>query len=245
VRPGSAAGFDVLFSIDVASGRLARLGGSGVGSVDAFGGDPLAAARSFVEAGARWIHVVDVDLALTGEPRNIGLLERIALLDVRVQASGGIATMEAAAAALEAGAERVVLGSAALADRATVSRLTGEMGERLVVGLEVEGDRIRPRGARRLDLPLAETLEWLGTTGAARFVVTAVTRVGSLGGPDLPAIGAVCSLGRPVLAAGGIASIEDLRSVADAGAAGAIVGTAALEGALDLVAALALDGERR
>src|SRR5207302_9668193 len=112
------------------------------------GGEPRASARSFSEAGSRWIHVVDVDLALTGEPRNIGVLERIALLDVRVQASGGIATMETAAAALKAGAERVVLGSAALADRATVSRLTGEMGERPVVGLEVEGDRIRPRGPR-------------------------------------------------------------------------------------------------
>ncbi len=238
-------GFDVLFSIDVAGGRLARLSGSGVEFVEAFGGDPVTAARSFVEAGARWIHVVDVDLALTGEPRNIGVLERIALLDVRVQATGGIATMETAEAALEVGAERVVLGSAALADRATVSRLAGEMGERLVVGLEVDGDRIRPRGARGVELPLAETLDWLSTTAAARYVVTAVTRVGGLGGPDLAAIGAVCALGRPVLAAGGIASIEDLRSVADAGAAGAIVGRAALEGTLDLVAALALDGERR
>jgi len=220
----------VLCSVDLAGGRLVRLRGGKVEFVEAFGGDPVAAVRSFIEAGAGWVHVVDVDLALTGEARNLAVLERIAGLDVCVQASGGIATSPLATAALEAGAARVVLGSAALADRGSATRLIEQMGERLVVGLEVQGDRIRPRGAVDIELPLAEP-------------VTAVTRVGGLGGPDLAAIRTVCALGRPVLAAGGIASIGDLRAVAETGATGAVVGRAALEGALDLVAALALRGK--
>jgi len=227
--------FDVLCSVDLAGGRLVRLRGGKVELVDAFGGDPVAAVGSFVEAGAGWVHVVDVDLALTGEAQNLAVLERIAGLGVRVQASGGIVTLPAATAALEAGAARVVLGSAALADRGAATRL--------VVGLEVKGDRIRPRGAVDIELPLAESLAWLASVGVSRFLVTAVTRVGGLGGPDLSAIHTVRALGRPVLAAGGIASIEDLWAVVETGAAGAVVGRAALEGDLDLVAALALRSE--
>lgn len=233
----------MLCSVDLAGGRLVRLRGRKVELVEAFGGDPVAAVRSFVEAGVGWVHVVDVDLALTGEAQNLAVLERIAGLGVRVQASGGIVTLPAATAALEAGAARVVLGSAALADRAATTRLVEQMGERLVVGLEVKGDRIRPRGAVDMELPLAESLAWLASVEVSRFLVTAVTRVGGLGGPDLAAILTVRALGRPVLAAGGIASIEDLWAVAETGAAGAVVGRAALEGALDLVAALALKAE--
>ena len=233
----------MLCSVDLAGGRLVRLRGGKVELVEAFGGDPVAAVRSFIEAGAGWVHVVDVDLALTGEARNLAVLERIAGLDVCVQASGGIATSPLATAALEAGAARVVLGSAALADRGSATRLIEQMGERLVVGLEVQGDRIRPRGAVDIELPLAEPLAWLASVEVSRFLVTAVTRVGGLGGPDLAAIRTVCALGRPVLAAGGIASIGDLRAVAETGATGAVVGRAALEGALDLAAALALRGK--
>src|SRR5207247_167062 len=105
-RSGSAVAFDVLCSVDLAGGRLVRLRGGKVELVDAFGGDPVAAVGSFVEAGAAWVHVVDVDLALTGEAQNLAVLERIAGLGVRVQASGGIVTLPAATAALEAGAAR-------------------------------------------------------------------------------------------------------------------------------------------
>jgi phosphoribosylformimino-5-aminoimidazole carboxamide ribonucleotide (ProFAR) isomerase len=102
--------FEVIPAIDVSDGRLARLHAAGVVPVDAFGGDPVRAGETFVAAGAAWLHVVDLDLAITGSARNRPVLEALAGLDVRVQASGGIAGLDAVDAALEAGASRVVLG---------------------------------------------------------------------------------------------------------------------------------------
>jgi phosphoribosylformimino-5-aminoimidazole carboxamide ribonucleotide (ProFAR) isomerase len=236
--------FEILPAIDVAAGRLARFGTDGVEPVNAFGGDPLAAAAVFVEAGAAWLHVVDLDLALTGESRNLGVISRIAGLGAKVQASGGITTEASAEAAADAGASRVVAGSAALADPPSLAALIERMGERLAIGIEVEEHLIRPRGFGK-ELPLAETLAWLRRTQAVRFVVTGVARVGLLRGPDLAAARAVIGMGRPVLAAGGIATLADLRSLEAVGAAGAIVGRAALDGGLDLGAALGLDREPR
>jgi len=141
-------------------------------------------------------------------------------------------------ALLEAGAARVVLGSAALADGARASALISTEG-RLAVGIEVRGDRIRSRGRDPVDLPLMETLGWVVSAGAAALLVTAVDRVGGRGGPDLDLVRRVVRVGRPVLAAGGIASLQDLRDLRAAGAAGAIVGSAVLEGSLDLSAAIA------
>jgi phosphoribosylformimino-5-aminoimidazole carboxamide ribonucleotide (ProFAR) isomerase len=138
------------------------------------------------------------------------------------------------------GADRVVLGSRALVDRVLVTDLTASLGERIAVGLELAGDRVRSRGMEAVDLSLSDTLAWLADTPATRFVVTAVSRVGGLAGPDLAMLDAVAALGRPFIVAGGIASTEDLRSVREAGAEGAIVGRAAMEGGLDLAAALAL-----
>jgi phosphoribosylformimino-5-aminoimidazole carboxamide ribonucleotide (ProFAR) isomerase len=234
--------FEILPAIDVAGGRLARFGADGLEPVEVFGGDPLAAAAAFVAAGAGWLHVVDLDLALTGEARNLGVISGIAGLGAKVQASGGITSSTSAEAAVDAGATRVVAGSAALADPSSLAALMERMGERLAIGIEVQGSRIRPRGAGE-HLPLAATLDWLGRTPAVMFVVTAVARVGLLRGPDLAAARAVIGLGRPVLVAGGVATLGDLRSLEAAGAAGAIVGRATLEGDLDLGAALGLAHE--
>jgi phosphoribosylformimino-5-aminoimidazole carboxamide ribonucleotide (ProFAR) isomerase len=236
--------FEILPAIDVAGGRLARFHGRGSEPVEAFGGDPLAAAASFADVGAIWLHVVDLDLALTGEARNLDVISRIAGLGAKVQASGGVTSEASAGAMIDAGASRVVLGSAALADPTLLALLAERLGDRVAVGIEVEGDRIRPRGSAK-ELSLAGTLDWLALTGAVRFVVTSVARVGRARGPDLEATRAVIPLGRPVLAAGGIATMDDIRSLEAIGAAGAIVGRAALQGDLDLAAALALGGEPR
>ena len=212
--------------------------------VDAFGGDPVAAAEAFVRAGARWLHVVDMDLAATGNALNINTvmsIRRAALFaGARIQASGGVSRREDVEYLLDVGAARVVLGSRALADPGLVAELTTELGERIAVGLEVQDDRIRSRGMDAVDLPLAATLAWLEGTDAVRFVVTAVARVGGLAGPDLATLEAVAALGRPFIAAGGIASTEDLSEVRASGAEAAIVGRAAMEGGLDLGAAMAL-----
>jgi phosphoribosylformimino-5-aminoimidazole carboxamide ribonucleotide (ProFAR) isomerase len=234
--------FEVLPAIDVAHGRLVAVSGGEVRELDAFGGSPLAAAEAFVAAGAAWLHVVDVDRADGGEP-DLALLSELARLGARIQASGGIASAAAAAEALEAGAARVVLSSSVLADPELSRDIVDRLGARAVVGVEADGDRIRPRGvpSRSRDLPLAETLAWVAELGPARYLYTAVARVATMTGPDLDGVRAASALlGRPVLVAGGVRRIEDVRAVQALGpdvAEGCVVGRALYRG-LDLVALL-------
>ena len=230
--------FEVIPAVDVFGGRLARLSDGGVLFVEAFGGDPIAAARSFADAGARWIHVVDMDLALDGEFRNLEVVAGIADLGVSVQASGGIAGLAEVERALAAGSRRVVLGSSVLSDRPTAEEVLGLHGDALAVGIEADRDTIRTRARRHVALSLPETMAWLAGLDVARYVHTSVGRVGGLEGPDLDAIGALIRVtGRPVVASGGIRGPEDLRRIASIGAQGAILGRALYEG-LDLRDAL-------
>ena len=224
--------FEVIPAVDVAGGRLVRMAGGDAVAVDAFGGVPLAAATAFAEAGAVRLHVVDVDLARTGRPENVEVLRSICALGVAVQASGGVASADQVDALLGAGAGRVVIGSAALASRGAVEAMLEAYADRACVGLEVAGTTIRPRAGGE-DLPLWDTLEWLGGLGVARYVLTEVERVGALAGPDLDGIWALAEhTGRPVVASGGIRSAEDLRAIAGLGGTveGAIVGRALHEG---------------
>jgi phosphoribosylformimino-5-aminoimidazole carboxamide ribonucleotide (ProFAR) isomerase len=231
--------FEIIVAVDVSRGALARATSSGVERVDAFGGDPIAAARTAIEAGVRWIHVVDLDRAMTGMGRNLETVRAVAGLGCHVQASGGIVSSDVIEDVLVAGAERAVLGSAALADMERSGELIATFGERLAIGVEARDDRIRARGPRETDLPLGETVDALAAADAARFVVTAVPRVGSLSGPNIDQVRRVAATGCPVIAAGGIGSLRDLGLVREAGAEGAIVGRAALEGALDVRASVA------
>lgn len=231
---------EVIPAIDVSAGRLARATDGGADRLDAFGGDPLAAAATFVRAGARWLHVVDLDLAVSGRAENLGVLRAIAGLGPPVQASGGVTTEPVAGQLLEAGAARVVVGSAALADRAAAERLVGALGDAAAIGIEADGPTIRPRAGGGRALPLWETLQWLGDIDVRRFVFTEVGRVAALGGPDLDGIWAIAShTGKPVIASGGIRGPDDLRAIAalDPSIEGAIVGRALYEG-LDLAAAI-------
>ena len=230
--------FEVIPAIDVSDGALATFTAAGPRPVEAFGGNPLAAAEAAVVAGARWLHVVDMDLAFRGEAKNLEVVAAIASLAVTVQAAGGVRDAEEVRALLEAGATRVVLGSASLADEQAATALLSAEGPRLVVGIEVERGRIRSRGLDPVDLPLMETLGWVVSAGARVLLVTAVDRVGQRAGPDLESVRRVSRAGRPVLAAGGISSIADLQDLRAAGAAGAVVGRAALDGTLDLSAAI-------
>lgn len=235
-------GIDVIPAIDVAGGRLARFEGGGHRPVDAFGGDPLTAARTFAEAGARWAHVVDMDLASTGRPGNAEVVRGVADLGLRVQASGGVSTLEQVEALLGSGAERVVLGSAALGDREATAEIVSSAGEALVVAVEADGPTIRPRGGGGAELPLWDTLQWLAEVRVPRLLFVEVGRVGRLEGPDLDGIWAIAThTGRPVIASGGIRDLEDLQAIAALGPAveGAVVGRALYEGALDLARAIA------
>ncbi len=231
--------FEVIPAIDIAGGRLARLTAEGPVPQEAHGGDPIAAALACIAAGARRLHVVDMDLAFSGEPRNLDVLHAIVSFGADVQAAGGIVDDSQIAATLEAGAERVVLGSAAFNEPDETARLIERYGERLVVGIEFDGDRIRARGRRTTDIPLRETLSAVHANGAARCLITDVARVSSLIGPDTHALAIAVELGLPSIVAGGIATIDDLVALKGAGAEGAVVGRAALEGSLDLSAAIA------
>lgn len=231
--------FEVIPAIDVSDGSLAAFTPAGPRPVEAFGGDPLSAAQAAVAAGAAWLHVVDMDRAFQGEARNLETVAAIASLPVSVQAAGGVSGPDDVRALLEVGATRVVLGSAALADEAAATALLSGEGPALVIGIEVDGGRIRSRGRPSVDLPLMETLGWVVSAGAALILVTSVDRVGGRAGPDIELVKRVSRAGRPVLAAGGIATVEDLRDLRATGAAGAVVGSAWIEGSLDLPAAIA------
>ncbi len=231
--------FEVIPAVDVAAGRLVRMSAVGTTPVGAFDGDPLTAAAAYVEAGAPRLHVVDVDLARTGDPANLPVVKAVAALGVAVQASGGVTSSRHVDALLGAGAGRVVLGSASLGNRAEVEQLIARHGDRLCVGIEADGPTIRPRGGGP-ELALWDTLVWLVGLDVRRYVFTEVGRVGELAGPDLDGIWALATHAeRPVIASGGIRSIDDLRAIARLGGAveGAIVGRALHEG-LDLAEAL-------
>ena len=232
--------FTVLPAIDLSNGRLAVYTPAGPEPIEAFGGDPLRAAVAYVEAGARWQHVVDMDLAFGGTTANLGIVRAIAdLRGARVQAGGGVRTWADTSALLAAGAARVVVSSAALADEDGVAEIIARArpGE-VVFGVEVDEGRIRARGTDAVDLDLMGTLGWLRAAGAAGFLVTAVGRVGLRTGPDTELVRRVVRSGVPVMGAGGIRSQEDLVALRAAGAIGAVVGRAALEGSLDLAGAV-------
>jgi phosphoribosylformimino-5-aminoimidazole carboxamide ribotide isomerase len=232
--------FEVIPAIDVWNGRLAASGLAGPVPLEAFDGDPVAAARSFAGKGARRIHVVDLNLAYEGRAANTAVLGAVgaATPGVVIQASGGVRTSGDVDRLLEAGADVVVLGSGALDDELAVEAILERATGRLIVGIETAGGRIRSRGADPVDLDLMSTLGWLVAVGAPAFVVTAIDRVSGLGGPDVALVRRVVRAGRPVLAAGGVASVDDLVTLRGAGAVGALVGRAALGGGLDIAAAI-------
>jgi phosphoribosylformimino-5-aminoimidazole carboxamide ribonucleotide (ProFAR) isomerase len=231
---------EVIPALDVAGGRLVHVLGDGQVAATAFGADPLTAAAAFLDAGATRLHVVDLDLARSGEVGNPDVFGAVCGLGVPVQASGGVRTEEQVDALLARGAERVVLGSAALHDRDGAGALVRRFGDRLVVGIEADGSTVRPRGTD-LELPLRDLLGWLAGLEVRRYLFTEVGRAGGLEGPDLHAIGVFAESSRaPVVVAGGIRGVDDLRAVAELGGRieGAVIGRALYEG-LDLRAAIA------
>jgi len=234
---GAGGGFEVIPAVDLLGGAAVRLEQGAFDRVVAREADPLALVRRFVAAGARRIHVVDLDGARSGRLRP-GLIGQIAAAaaPARVQASGGVRSLADARALLEAGAERVVVGTAAFAKPQALERLVAELGERLVVAVDVRAGRVLARGwCARTSLRVEQALERCVGAGVQRLLCTAVERDGTLAGPDLELLGRVVEgSGLPVLAAGGVRSEADLAALAEAGCEGAIVGRALLEGGVPL-----------
>jgi phosphoribosylformimino-5-aminoimidazole carboxamide ribotide isomerase len=237
--------FELLPAIDLRAGRAVRLTLGDFERETVYDDDPVAVAARFVAAGARWIHVVDLDGARAGEPRQADIVGAIvAAVGDRAacQVAGGLRDEGAVARALEAGAGRVVLGTAALRDPEFVGTLIERFGpHRIVVALDVRDGLALGEGWRSgvAGLHPEEALLTLSEAGAERFAVTAIERDGALLGPDLDLVGRLVALGRgSIIASAGIRSVDDLLAVRRAGAAGAIVGKALYEGRIDLATAL-------
>ena len=238
----------LLPAVDVANGKAVRLLKGQAGTETDYG-DPLDAARDWVEAGARWIHLVDLDAAF-GRGSNAELLARIVgEVGVKVELSGGIRDDASLTRALEAGAARINLGTAALEDPEWTERAISDHGDLIAVSLDVRGSTLAARGWTREGGNLWETLERLNAAGCSRYVVTDVTRDGTLTGPNLELLRAVASFSpAPVVASGGIASLEDIAALAalvPQGIDSAIIGKALYNGDFTLQQALAVaDGAR-
>lgn len=241
----STTRLELLPAVDVADGQAVRLVQGAAGSETSYG-DPLEAALAWQEAGAEWIHLVDLDAAF-GRGQNRELLASIVgKVDVKVELSGGIRDDESLAAALATGCVRVNLGTAALEDPDWTRAAIARHGDRIAVGLDVRGTTLAARGWTREGGDLWETLARLDDDGCARYVVTDVTKDGTLKGPNLDLLLQVCSrTDRPVVASGGISALADLealRGLVDAGVEGAIVGKALYAGAFTLPEALDVAG---
>lgn len=234
---------ELLPAVDVARGQAVRLVQGAAGSETSYG-DPLAAALEWQAAGAEWIHLVDLDAAF-GRGSNRELLHAvISKLDVKVELSGGIRDDESLAAAMASGCTRVNLGTAALEQPDWCDRVIGQWGDRIAVGLDVRGTTLAARGWTKEGGDLWQVLDRLDQAGCARYVVTDVTKDGTLQGPNLELLREVCArTTKPVVASGGVSSLADLAAIAsltDIGVEGAIVGKALYAGAFTLQAALAL-----
>lgn len=243
--------FVLLPALDLHGGRVVRLREGDFGRETIYDADPVAVALRFADAGARWLHVVDLDGARTGSPLQASTVARIVVAvgeRMSCQVAGGLRDNDAVDAALGAGATRVVIGTAALLHPTFAAGLVARHGpERIVVALDVRdglalGEAWRSGTA---GIPPHEALSRLADSGVTLFAATAIDRDGLLTGPDLGLLERLISIGRGrIIASGGVSTLGDLRAVRDLGCAGAIVGRAIYEGRLDLAAALrVLDGD--
>ena len=232
----------LLPAVDVAGGQAVRLVQGAAGSETSYG-DPLEAALAWQAAGAEWVHLVDLDAAF-GRGSNAELLaEVVGKLDIQVEMSGGIRDDESLDRALSTGCARVNIGTAAMENPGWVRGIIARHGEAIAIGLDVRGRTLAARGWTREGGDLYEALDRLDAEGCARYVITDVLKDGMLKGPNLDLYRDVCSRTKaPVVASGGVSSLDDLRALAGLtplGVEGAIVGKALYAGAFTLEEALA------
>ncbi|GAA3900155.1 bifunctional 1-(5-phosphoribosyl)-5-((5-phosphoribosylamino)methylideneamino)imidazole-4-carboxamide isomerase/phosphoribosylanthranilate isomerase PriA [Microbacterium invictum] len=237
----------LLPAVDVAGGKAVRLTQGEAGTETGYG-DPVEAALNWANGGAKWIHLVDLDAAF-GRGENTAILRRTIkhLKGVQVELSGGIRDDESLEAALDSGASRVNLGTAALENPEWAADVIARFGDAIAVGLDVRGTTLAARGWTKEGGDLWEVLARLEEAGCRRYVVTDVTKDGTLRGPNLELLREMTSrTAKPIVASGGVSSLDDiiaLRELVPLGVEGAIVGKALYAGAFTLAEALDVAGD--
>lgn len=235
---------ELLPAVDVADGKAVRLTQGEAGSETDYG-SPLEAAQTWIDAGAEWIHLVDLDAAF-GRGENRKLIREVvdASRSVKIELSGGIRDDASLESALEAGATRVNLGTAALEDPDWTAKVIERFGDAIAVGLDVRGTTLAARGWTQEGGDLFDVLQRLEDAGCARYVVTDVTKDGTLRGPNIELLRQVMAkTSKPVVASGGISSLQDirdLRALVSDGLEGAILGKSLYAGKFTLQEALAI-----
>jgi phosphoribosylformimino-5-aminoimidazole carboxamide ribotide isomerase len=227
--------FTVYPAVDISGGRCVRLLQGRFGTETVYSDDPVKVALGFAKAGARWLHIVDLDAAKTGEPANREVvLEAVRLAPCPVQAGGGLRSLDDVEEVLAAGANRAVLGTVALEDRAALRKACARYGERIGVSLDARGGELTSHGwTVGSGVPVQEAIRTFEEAGVALFVYTDVSRDGTMSGPSVDGVLRVAEeTDLPVVASGGIGTLEEIRVVARLrrhGVAGAIVGRALYE----------------
>ena len=233
-------------AIDILGGKAVRLARGDYAERTEYDADPLDAAKRWADAGARWLHVVDLDGARSGEPVNLRHVERIAnSVEVPLQLGGGLRTLTSVTSAVNAGATRVILGTAAFDDVDFLDRAVIDHGEQVIVSLDTRDGKLATAGwLEQTDIPVQDAITRLSDRGVQRFVYSSIERDGVLAGPDLDGAVAVAeAVQGTFLYSGGVSGLEDLSALAglrQVNLAGVIVGKALYEGRLDVGEAQAL-----
>ncbi len=238
----------ILPAIDIKDGRCVRLYQGDFDRLTVYDADPVQVARRWQDAGASWLHVVDLDGALNGYPANLEIIRRIrSAVSLSIECGGGMRTLDAMQHMLDMGIDRIILGTIALTDPDLLQAALQRWPERIVVGLDARDGRVAIAGWRETSQVQATELAGeLTAHGVARFIYTDIARDGALRGPNLPALQAMqtaistISPHSALIASGGISTVADLQAIAQLGIEGAIVGKALYTGAIDLAQAIQL-----
>ena len=231
----------IIPAIDLQGGRCVRLLRGDFAQETVYGDDPVEVARHWRDAGAELLHIVDLDGARAGRPAQLDLIRRIAAV-TPIQVGGGLRTAADVQAASDAGAQRLVVGTGAL-DLEFAHRLAETYGERLVVALDTRDGMVAVQGwVEQSSWTMIDLARALIDAGVRRFLHTDVERDGALTSPNFTSMEALIALGAPVIASGGVASLDHIRQLRDLGAEAAIVGRALYERTIDLGEAVAVAG---
>jgi phosphoribosylformimino-5-aminoimidazole carboxamide ribotide isomerase len=232
---------DIIPAVDIKDGQAVRLKQGDFDRVTVFDKSPLAAVKRWANAGAKWIHIVDLDGARAGKPVNHALVGEAAKATTSmIQLGGGLRDIASVQAAIGLGVSRVVLGTAALEKRELLHAARRKFPDRILVGVDARNGKVATHGWKKEStISAIEAIKELSLPGIAAIVFTDITRDGMMEGPNLEALGQAVTAARiPIIASGGISSIADLASVANSGASGAIIGRALYDGSIDLAEAL-------